>query len=151
MAKGEKSALAIAKENKKINKKLQELSAMNAKLKDYSSVNNVPFTKESEPQMKAFTPVNVLEVFKNIEPLSIVSNLNNEKMSTKSISELFPVTNEGRDISEGSNEISRRTKSMLDFIRPLTGIDIGSGRLTPNISLKNKSIGLQFKMPLGDY
>ena len=80
MAKGKKSALAIAKENKKINKKLQELSAMNAKLKDYSSVNNVPFTKESEPQMKAFTPVNVLEVFKNIEPLSIVSNLNNEKM-----------------------------------------------------------------------
>lgn len=149
MAKGKKSSLAVAKKDRRIALEMQELSANRPK--DYSVVNNIPFNKENEPTIKAFSKPFSVDTLLSIEPLSIVPNLDMKNNSPKNISDLFPVTNENADISESTNPIKRRMKSMLDFMRPVTGIDIGSGRLTPKIDMKNKSIGLQFKMPLGDY
>ena len=157
MAKGKKSSLAIAKQKSKntgVDSKQAEalmFELQKNKPKDYSVVNNIPFNKENEPTIKAFSKPFSVDTPLSIEPLSIVPNLDMKNNSPKNISDLFPVTNENADISESTNPIKRRMKSMLDFMRPVTGIDIGSGRLTPKIDMKNKSIGLQFKMPLGDY
>ena len=84
MAKGKKSSLAVAKEDKRIALEMQELSAN--RRKDYSVVNNIPFNKENEPTIKAFSKPFSVDTPLSIEPLSIVPNLDMKNNSPKNIS-----------------------------------------------------------------
>ena len=142
MAKGKKSSLAVAKEDRRVALGMQELSANRSKVKDYSKVNNIPFAKTTVP--KFVTAVQDMTIdTEEIIPLGIAPDISNSKGEIKKISSVIPTTNEESSYDSGdANPIKRKFKSLIDFGKSVSdGVDVLGLTVKPNLNLKKKSVG----------